>query len=167
MKRLLEVVLVLTVISLGVIHGHYHFTLDRGFIPRDVSPAGHPVNKVRFTDTSTGTIDGSWDYTDGGGKGRETGEGELPSAEDKEPSLESRLEKVDRWIERASRAGKYAAQNPEYRTEYTRKALEYTREALDILNPLQEKYPDNPEIERRLQAVTRIRQSAVKDDSAR
>jgi len=81
--------------------------------------------------------------------------------------FQAELDKADQVLKAASTYYRLAVMNEEKRQEYARKILDITEETLRKLNELNDKYPDQPELEERLQEFFRLRQFAVKELGAR
>lgn len=184
MKKLPQVLLVLTVLAAGIMHGHYHFARERGLISRKITYLGH-VGRA-FTNMAKDTGDkaaspqpmkkntvkggkytraeaphGTWDVVK---PPRDEKEVQIPRG--KKPTYNEKLEKVDSLIREAEVYSNVASLNKEREAEYAKKTLKVTGEALDILEPLFKKYPENGEIKRRMQDIYRLRHDATKRDHA-
>ena len=195
MKVLLEMVLILTVIAAGVTYGYYDFRVERGYrgsylthlgeipgklrrkigkSPRLRRRAKPPKSRVPETpeqpDRPVREHPEAEKAPVEGGYARRTFQPEREEAETpKRRFLEYQavLDEADRIIMAASTYRKLAVMKVERRQEYARKILDSTEDILRILDELNEKYPDQPEIEERLQEIHRLRQFAVKELGAR
>ena len=195
MKKLLEVFLVLTVLGLGVIHGYYDFRVERGYRGSYWSLLGEIPGKLRKKAGKSfrrrHRIAQPQPEAEEALKQPDHPEREQPKTElspkesgytrrtfqpeREEPETpkrrfleyQAKLDEADRVIMVASTFYKLAVMKAERRQEYARKILDSTEDTLRTLDELNEKFPDQPEIEERLQEIHRLRQFAVKELGAR
>jgi hypothetical protein len=194
MKKLLEVFLVLTVLGLGVTYGYYDFRVERGYRGSYLSHLGEIPGKIqkkigkspRLRRSAAQPKQQAGDVRAKERPEREQPEAELPLKEsgyvrrtfqpEREESetpkrrfleYQVKLDEADRVIMAASTYYKLAVMKAERRQEYARKILDSTEDTLRTLDELNEKFPDQPEIEERLQEIHRLRQFAVKELGAR
>ncbi len=185
MKKLPQVLLVLTVLAAGIMHGHYNFSRERGLTPGKVTylshvgktitnfakHAGekteHPQAKKKNTikggkyTIKPATPHGNWDVVE---PPRDDKEAQIPRKT--KPTYNDKLDRADMLINEAAIYLRVAGLNKELESEYAKKTLKATGEALDILEPLFKKYPENQEIKQRMQSIYKLRHDATKRDHA-
>lgn len=186
MKKLPQVLLVLTVLAAGIMHGHYHFSRERGLTPGKVTCLSHVSRALRnltkyagekiehpqakkkntirggkYTIKPVTPSHGNWDVVERPGDEKEA---QIPRKT--KPTYNDKLDRADMLINEATIYLRVAALNKELESEYAKKTLKATGEALDILEPLFKKYPENQEIKQRMQSIYKLRHDATKRDHA-
>lgn len=193
MKKLPQVFLVLTVLALGVMYGYYDFRVERGYGGSFLTCIGEtfsqarkqpevglcPVHRAMLErDKATKTsAKASGDASEAKHPEAEKAPEEgahaerTPKPETREPDTpkpgifpsRDRLDKADQVLKAASAYYKLAVMNVEKRQEYAQKILDSTEDTLETLDELNQKFPNQPEIEERLSEILRLRQFATKE----
>jgi hypothetical protein len=197
MNKLPQVLLVLTVLGLGVMYGYYDFRVERGYHGSFLALAGETLGQVgkqpevklypphravlERDKTARASVKASGDAPEEKhpkvqktlGEGGYAEQVTRPEHKEREtpkrhiPPHQAELDEADRVIMAASTYRRLAVMNEEKRQEYAGKILDGTEDVLESLDELNQKFPNQPEIEERLSEILRLRQFAATELGAR